>query len=599
MYSSTIINDDIFVNKGEVDCQKVDAAEVLNSIAQLTPAPPVILPTATMEPPASATTASARSLILPIKLTAPSSKPYTSSIPSHFSLPPPLTALKPNINNAEHIIPAQPEPVGVYYKDAEKGKQDPILTIPSLSMAHQSSTNSATIEISDNQLPVLRVPPALPTITVSLPSSSSSSSSPLPSSQQLVKQEMSLAEKASFIASNSNASLISLPSVPLPQVTVTNKSASASSRPTTLNIPKPLIVPIPTILMQKEPTLSASSSLLSLANVSAIQNHLPVLPPPTRHNISAGRSSINNSTNTNNNIANSVPSNTTTALNKNETNSSLMIGESSGPPTLTHISIPTMIKQELGDVVAVPPPPLQASTLSVSKITSKSNGNHPNKINKRKLAGIGGKPNKAADVKSGSLDNNKIKNNNVSNIKLEEGPSQEEEEEEDEEMCNYLDLSNLSNEDKRKVLRRQRNKEAAARCRKRRLDQTLSLQEQVDDWLVKRNDLQHEIAELQNQETDLQNILSVHQLTTNCKIKDRRSSNNKNNSIVMTKLEPLTSGGLGSLAAVAAAVSNSMQMAKKINEEVSSGSSTVSTTTGNTTTKKSSGKASTVRKLNL
>ena len=47
----------------------------------------------------------------------------------------------------------------------------------------------------------------------------------------------------------------------------------------------------------------------------------------------------------------------------------------------------------------------------------------------------------------------------------------------------YLDpnvLSKLPEGERKKILRRQRNKEAAARCRKRRLDQTVSLEDQVN-----------------------------------------------------------------------------------------------------------------------
>ena len=99
----------------------------------------------------------------------------------------------------------------------------------------------------------------------------------------------------------------------------------------------------------------------------------------------------------------------------------------------------------------------------------------------------------------------------------------------------------------------------------------MSLQEQVDQWVENRNELQREINELQNQETELQNILSLHQLT-NCKLKANAIATTKliKNSIVTTALErevaPIT-GGLGRLAAVAAAVSNSMKLAKEVEEE--------------------------------
>jgi len=59
-------------------------------------------------------------------------------------------------------------------------------------------------------------------------------------------------------------------------------------------------------------------------------------------------------------------------------------------------------------------------------------------------------------------------------------------------------------------LRRERNKQAAARCRKRRLDQTESLQQQVDEHEAKKRQLQEEIHHLQTQKEELEYILSEH-----------------------------------------------------------------------------------------
>merc|ERR1711963_838517 len=59
-------------------------------------------------------------------------------------------------------------------------------------------------------------------------------------------------------------------------------------------------------------------------------------------------------------------------------------------------------------------------------------------------------------------------------------------------------------------LRRQRNKEAAARCRKRRVDQTNNLQEQVDHWLAKKRIMEEEIGTLRREKEELEFILSQH-----------------------------------------------------------------------------------------
>merc|ERR1711963_519801 len=65
-------------------------------------------------------------------------------------------------------------------------------------------------------------------------------------------------------------------------------------------------------------------------------------------------------------------------------------------------------------------------------------------------------------------------------------------------------------ERERLKLRRQRNKEAAARCRKRRVDQTNSLQEQVDHWQAKKRIMEEEIGALRQQKEELEFMLSQH-----------------------------------------------------------------------------------------
>merc|ERR1712141_873160 len=59
-------------------------------------------------------------------------------------------------------------------------------------------------------------------------------------------------------------------------------------------------------------------------------------------------------------------------------------------------------------------------------------------------------------------------------------------------------------------IRRQRNKEAAARCRKRRVDQTNTLQSQVDQWMEKKRAMEDEIGTLTREKEELEFILSQH-----------------------------------------------------------------------------------------
>merc|ERR1711892_683790 len=70
-------------------------------------------------------------------------------------------------------------------------------------------------------------------------------------------------------------------------------------------------------------------------------------------------------------------------------------------------------------------------------------------------------------------------------------------------------------EEERRRVRRERNKLAAARCRKRRMDQTEILQEQVDSWEENKKLLQEEIQSLQAQREELQFSLDAH--NTVCK----------------------------------------------------------------------------------
>jgi len=63
----------------------------------------------------------------------------------------------------------------------------------------------------------------------------------------------------------------------------------------------------------------------------------------------------------------------------------------------------------------------------------------------------------------------------------------------------------------RKVMRRERNKQAAARCRKRRLDLTTGLQGEVDQWEDKVRSLKEELLQLESQKKGLEAVLRMHE----------------------------------------------------------------------------------------
>lgn len=71
-------------------------------------------------------------------------------------------------------------------------------------------------------------------------------------------------------------------------------------------------------------------------------------------------------------------------------------------------------------------------------------------------------------------------------------------------------------EEERRRIRRERNKLAAARCRKRRLDHTNSLVQETDCLEEKRLSLQNEIQDLQTQKEELEFILEAHKVV--CKL---------------------------------------------------------------------------------
>lgn len=78
-------------------------------------------------------------------------------------------------------------------------------------------------------------------------------------------------------------------------------------------------------------------------------------------------------------------------------------------------------------------------------------------------------------------------------------------------------------EEERRKVRRERNKMAAARCRKRRLDHTNELQEETDKLEAKRQDLQAEIKKLNYEKEHLAVVLNNHLATCRLPSVDKRS----------------------------------------------------------------------------
>jgi len=80
-------------------------------------------------------------------------------------------------------------------------------------------------------------------------------------------------------------------------------------------------------------------------------------------------------------------------------------------------------------------------------------------------------------------------------------------------------------EEEKRRIRRERNKLAAARCRKRRVDQIETLQKDVEDWEERKRLLQEEIARLQQQREEFTFILEAHKSVC----KQLHQSSNSNN----------------------------------------------------------------------
>lgn len=77
-------------------------------------------------------------------------------------------------------------------------------------------------------------------------------------------------------------------------------------------------------------------------------------------------------------------------------------------------------------------------------------------------------------------------------------------------------------EEERRKIRRERNKMAAARCRKRRLDHTNELQDETDKLEEKKQSLQEEIRKLNHDREKLEAILQSHVLV--CPLGKRSTS---------------------------------------------------------------------------
>ncbi|XP_042875081.1 transcription factor kayak-like isoform X2 [Penaeus japonicus] len=112
-------------------------------------------------------------------------------------------------------------------------------------------------------------------------------------------------------------------------------------------------------------------------------------------------------------------------------------------------------------------------------------------------------------------------------------------------------------EEERRCLRRERNKLAAARCRKRRLDQTNTLQDETDELEDKKNGLQQEIQLLQQQRDELEFLLATHKAV--CRRRQQMAS---------TTASSLTSGTNTTTAAAVAVSASAAHQARALKKEM-------------------------------
>lgn len=87
-------------------------------------------------------------------------------------------------------------------------------------------------------------------------------------------------------------------------------------------------------------------------------------------------------------------------------------------------------------------------------------------------------------------------------------------------LINFLQQNLSPEEEHRRRLRRERNKQAAARCRKRRMDQTNELLKQTEQLEDEKRRLQKDLQDLQSYCQELESCLSQHE----CSVVRRPSS---------------------------------------------------------------------------
>lgn len=88
------------------------------------------------------------------------------------------------------------------------------------------------------------------------------------------------------------------------------------------------------------------------------------------------------------------------------------------------------------------------------------------------------------------------------------------------------DLNLSPEEEERRRVRRERNKMAAARCRKRRVDHTNALLNETDGLEQKKQQLQNELHELQTMKEDLEFLLDSHRSTQSCRLSNGHQNDN-------------------------------------------------------------------------
>ncbi|KAF5275172.1 hypothetical protein FQR65_LT04204 [Abscondita terminalis] len=88
------------------------------------------------------------------------------------------------------------------------------------------------------------------------------------------------------------------------------------------------------------------------------------------------------------------------------------------------------------------------------------------------------------------------------------------------------DLNLTPEEEERRRVRRERNKMAAARCRKRRVDHTNALLNETDNLEQKKQQLQNELQELQTIKEELEFLLDSHRTTQSCRLHNGHQNDN-------------------------------------------------------------------------